>query len=108
MTLTRGRSELTLITTINPGPVSWGDVEFDGDALFAHLRGRVSGRIVLAHGKRLTWGDQTWTLRREASVQFERSAKGVRMVNLEPEAVEVETGGTVLSVGPQVHAGGAV
>ena len=100
LTLCRGKSRLTLIHTLNSGPVAWGDVTYEGQALFAHTGGRRADRIALADGTRLTWGDLTWTLKAAGSVLFEKTKKGLRLTNLGDAAVEVNAGGAAVTLAP--------
>ena len=99
VTLTRGKTKRTLIATYLPGPVSWGDVEFEGKALFAATGKRT--HLVLAEGTRLTWEDRTWLLSRPGSIQVQYLDNGVRTTNLSDVDVEIELEGRVVVLNPK-------
>jgi len=96
----RGNGSFTVVHTLSGGPVTCGDVTYQGRGMFSQLACRRCDRVVLAHGTRLTWGDRTWRLKRAGSIQVERTARGFRVTNLGPQEAEIHSEGASVTLGP--------
>ena len=78
----------------------WENITFEGQVLVAQLTGRKTPRVVLCGGTRLTWDDQTWLLNKSASIQVERSERGMRVTNVGDGIAEVEIDGRMVALSP--------
>jgi hypothetical protein len=98
--LARGKKQWVLLCAYMPGPVSWQDITFEGEVVYAQVEGRKTPRVVLCEGTSLTWGEQTWLLNKPASIQIERLEHGMQVTNVGDGIAEVEVDGRNVSLSP--------
>lgn len=100
VTLVRNNSNITLIVSLSPGPVTWNRLTYEGQALYVEQSPKMQDRIVLVGGTCLHWEDRTWHLDPVGSVQINIESDTPEVTNIGSDAVAVRVDGNTYPLAP--------